>query len=463
MAISPQGSVGGAFDLPGFGVLDRDSVVVIQMREQADLSQERKLPRGDDRRAAAWADMERTARHTQRPVQEKLERLKRDGLVDSWESVPLGNAIVVHVPRNKRDDLREELDEHSSIVGGIYDDYSPNVLGAVGNQLTDGLTKLAYLRQGADGRDGGKHLDRAGVRDAWAQGVRGAGVTVGIIDSGTRTDHPALRDAYRGSDGDHSYAWADFTGDKRTPVDGYGHGTHTAGTAVGSAKGAEIGVAPDAELMVARGVDHQNPPGAPILEAMQWMLAPTDTSGRNRDARKGADVVSASVYTKAAELRPVFDTAVRQLADAGVVTVISAGNSGADGEMKAPASAREAITVASVDHAGRPSSFTTGGEGTPRGSSDRVGMPDVAAVGEGVVSSVDEGYQSSDGTSMATPAVAGAVALILSEYPTLTPEQVRRVLVESARDSGRRGFDRLTGAGEIDVPKALEVAGRLVR
>ena len=114
----------------------------------------------------------------------------------------------------------------------------------------------------------------------WGQyGLKGEGTVVGIMDSGVDGTHEALKQNYRGRDGNHQYSWIDLSGNNyATPNDGYGHGTHVAGTAVGGGAGEPIGVAPGAEWIAAKIFsDTGSTSLSKIHQAFQWFMAPGET------------------------------------------------------------------------------------------------------------------------------------------------------------------------------------------
>ncbi len=294
------------------------------------------------------------------------------------------------------------------------------------------------------------------VPSVWsAYGLRGAGITIGTIDTGVNAGHPDLAGKIS--------AWRDFVSGSPTPVDDNGHGTHTAGTMVGgSAGGAAIGVAPDAHLIVARamGADGVGP-GSALLAAAEWM---TDPDGDPATADQPS-VVSNSWSASTANdtwFRPM----IRRWLDLGMVPIFAAGNAGpAAGSVGSPAGYPEAVAVGAVDNGDGVPSFSgrgpvvwqnTDGLGPEAGSV--LAKPDLAAPGVGITSSTGSGYLSYSGTSMAAPHVAGVAALIRQANPALSAQGVADILRMSADDIGTPGVDPSSGYGRLDALRAIEAA-----
>jgi len=131
------------------------------------------------------------------------------------------------------------------------------------------------------------------------KGYTGQGVTIGIVDTGLDSRHPAIAPHYRGTkaDGtqDNNYNWYDPTAGAQSPLDDGEHGTHVAGTSAGGTDGHVTGVAPGAKLIAAKAIlgSGYNTTEA-TLKALQWMLAPTDLAGKHADPTRGADVINNS-------------------------------------------------------------------------------------------------------------------------------------------------------------------------
>ena len=293
-------------------------------------------------------------------------------------------------------------------------------------------------------------VNKVRAPQVWALGVNGQGVTIAGQDTGIRWTHNALKLHYRGWNGssaDHNYNWHDAIhaangscpADSPQPCDDNGHGSHTVGTMVGDDGGSnQVGVAPGARWIGCRNMNAGNGTPASYNECAQWLLAPTDLAGNNPDPAKAPDIVSNSWGCPASEgctagneVKAAIDTLVQ----AGILFVAAAGNDGSacNTIFDEPATLDSAFTIGSTTSADAMSSFSSRGPVTGAG---RV-KPDVSAPGSSVrsvVNSSDTSYTTMSGTSMATPHVAGAAALVMAVNPTLKgdPQRVMDILRQTA-------------------------------
>ena len=325
---------------------------------------------------------------------------------------------------------------------------------------------------------------RIGALDLWALGHRGGGVVYASADTGVQWDHPALKGRYRGWKAarqkvKHAYNWwdaihADIDGNgtnpcgfsSATPCDDWGHGTHVLGTGVGDDKvGNQIGVAPRAKWIACRNMESGVGRPSRYLECFDFFLAPWDAQGLNPDPARAPHVISNSWSCTASEGCGVksLRKAVKAARAAGIFVVASAGNSGPGCSTVAspPAIHGAAVTVAATDSTDALASFSSRGPVTVDGS-NRL-KPDVAAPGVGIRSSLPGGtYGAMSGTSMATPHVAGAVALLWSARPDLrgnvgvTEEALFASANPAVTASGTCG-----GTDATDVPNNLFGHGRI--
>jgi uncharacterized repeat protein (TIGR01451 family) len=285
--------------------------------------------------------------------------------------------------------------------------------------------------------------------------VDGRGAVVANIDTGVDFLHPALHTHYRGYDSHglyvHACNWFDATGGGATyPVDGNGHGTHTMGTMVG---GQGIGVAPGAAWVAVRAFDSQGIALESWLHAaMQWIVEPGPGC-------TPPDIVNSSWSSSWGGI-DVFRTDVQVLRAAGIFAPFAAGNNGpAAGSIDAPASYPEAFAVGAVSAQDMIASFS--GRGPSTWYSANLVKPDVTAPGVQVLSSLPGGtYGESDGTSMATPHVAGLAALMLQADPTLTVDGIEKTMESTAVPLGGPIPNNHYGWGRIDAYAAVAaVAG----
>jgi subtilisin family serine protease len=313
-------------------------------------------------------------------------------------------------------------------------------------------------------------IERINAHEVWRDfGVRGEGVRVAVLDTGVDATHPEIggRLVGRGT-GDPSYpgGWMNFDrlGNPLTtkPTDPGSHGTHVAGTIVGgSSSGTQIGVAPNAELMAANVLSGGGST-AKIYAALEWAMSPYDGAGR--PAGRAADVINMSLGSGGFDAR--MATAIQNVRDAGIFPAIAIGNSGAN-STSAPGNFYNAVGVGMTDTNDAVSSGSSGGTVSWSASiAEQFGWPasytkpDISAPGVAVFSAMPGGmYGNSSGTSMATPHVAGAAALIKSAQGGLTVSQIQDALEQTAHrpgeDQGAVYPDTRYGHGRIDVHAAI--------
>lgn len=271
-----------------------------------------------------------------------------------------------------------------------------------------------------------------GLDKVWAQGFTGKGQTVAIIDSGI-FPHPDLKDRIVG--------WVDFANHKSKPVDTYGHGTHVAGIVAGSGKksdGKVKGVAPDANLVGLR------------IGSVQDAIAAIDWCIENKE-QYNLGVINLSLGDRArvpAQQDP-WCQAVQRAIDAGLTVVVAAGNEGESGlhSIATPGISPNAITVGGLDDQGTadPGDDVMYTESSLGPTVDGLQKPDVMAPAIAIYSTLSPGsarddrmkphvgndYMTMVGTSQATPAVAGLVALLRQARPDLTPADYKQILMQS--------------------------------
>jgi subtilisin family serine protease len=318
--------------------------------------------------------------------------------------------------------------------------------------------------------------------DVWALGFRGQGITVGGADTGQRWTHNALKPHYRGWDGvaaDHNYNWHDAIhdsvgnpcgNDSLFPCDDLGHGTHTMGTTIGDdAMGNQIGMAPAAKWIGCRNMDQGNGTPARYLECMEWFLAPYPIGGGQGDPLKAPDITTNAWYCPPSEGCSVdtLQAAVEAQAAAGIMMVVRADSTGPScSTMEDPPSIYAASYTVGALNTGTDNvaSFSSRGPVTIDGS-NRI-KPDISAPGTNIRSSYngsDTDYASLSGTSMATPHIAGAMALLWCARPELRHNitQSQTVLNDAAhflayKQCGTPGPpNNVVGWGRVDISAAL--------
>lgn len=279
--------------------------------------------------------------------------------------------------------------------------------------------------------------------EAWAAGYDGKGTKVAVLDTGADAEHPDLK----GRVG----ATKNFT-DSPDDEDHQGHGTHTTSTVGGTgaaSDGKKKGVAPGTELLHGK-VLNDSGSGATswIIAGMQWAVD------------EKADVVSMSLGNPArTDCTDPMSTATEELAQSSKDTlfVLASGNTGPSlNSVSSPGCAPSVLTVGAVDRDDSTANFSSRGPAygshtlKPEIAAPGVDISAAAAGGRGVYA-----YQSMSGTSMATPHVAGAAALVKQRHPEWSAQQIKSALVSSA-DSGIPGDVTETGGGRLDVKAAVD-------
>ncbi len=294
--------------------------------------------------------------------------------------------------------------------------------------------------------------------DVWALGFTGQGVVIAGQDTGIRWTHAAIKQKYRGwnagtSTANHNYNWHDSIHapqsggscgpDQIAPCDDNSHGTHTIGTMVGDDGAAQqVGVAPGAKWIGCRNMNGGDGRPASYNECAQWLLAPTDLAGQNARPDLAPDVISNSWGCPASEectAGTEVKAAIDALVDGGILFVAAAGNgaNSCGGIIDQPSILDSAFVVGATDNMDRLASYSLRG---PVPGVTRI-RPDLSAPGSAVISATnasDSSYSSFNGTSMATPHVAGVAALIMSVNPSLKgdPHRVEAILRDTVTTSG---------------------------
>lgn len=317
-------------------------------------------------------------------------------------------------------------------------------------------------------------IEAIGAPRVWKElGVTGKGVVVGQSDSGADATHPVIAGNYRGRDTGPTYNWFDPWTGSAEPIDGNGHGTHTLGTAVG---GQNIGVAPGATWFACTNLARNLGNPANYLDCMQFMLAPHPAGGD--PFLEGRPDLAADVSTNSWGCPFAVEgcdqltlwQATNALRDAGIFFVAAAGNEGpgCNSEKTPPGNYGNVLAVGAIDPDGNLASFSSRGPVT--GSPDGNTGPDVLAPGVQVTSAwPGDTYKTIEGTSMATPHVAGVVALMWSANPKLRGniDATEKILVETARPysgiaaaCGEPGDkpDAASGYGIVDAYAAVQRA-----
>ena len=338
-------------------------------------------------------------------------------------------------------------------------------------------------------------LTKINADDVWTNGFTGNGIVVGGQDTGYEWEHPDIKGKYRGWNGNaanHNYNWhdairVDINGGSNScglnlmaPCDDHDHGTHTMGTMVGTENGENIGVAPDATWMGCRNMDEGDGTPATYIECFEWFVAPTDLNDLNEDSNKAPDVINNSWGCPVSEgcNDSNFDdmkVVVENVKAAGIVVVVSAGNSGSGcSSVNTPAAIYDAsFTVGATDNSDNIAGFSSRG---PVVFYNNMMKPDISAPGVGVHSCIGHdhgnyGHADWNGTSMAGPHVAGVAALIMDARPDLigNVDAIEDLMRNSAvvrfaaapfcgTDNGTSHPNNVYGWGRVDALAAVNSA-----
>ncbi|GGK65460.1 hypothetical protein Sme01_24310 [Sphaerisporangium melleum] len=430
---------------------ERDTAdVFVMLKEKADLSGGRRLRGHAEKAEYGFRTLRATAERSQKGLRSFL-RESGAAFTPYW----LVNSVLV---RGADPGLVRRLAERPDVA---------RVRPAGTVSLPEPVATAEAVARAAAGVEWG--VDRVGAPRVWSElGTRGEGIVVATIDSGVQYDHPALAAQYRGrkADGtyDHNYNWFDPTlvcgAPSVTPCDNNGHGTHTMGTIVGAGG---IGVAPGATWISAKGCATSSCSDTALLAAGQWMLAPTDLRGQNPRPDLAPHLVSNSWGGDAGD--PFYQEIVNAWVDSGIFPLFAAGNEGPEcGTAHSPGDYENTYAVGAFGANGTIAAFSSRGD--PEGTWTK---PNITAPGDAVRSSVPGGdYKVMSGTSMATPHVAGAVALLWSAAPALRGDvaATRRMLDETAVDvtdyscGGSSADNRVWGQGKLDAFAAVTFAPR---
>jgi hypothetical protein len=430
------------------------------------------------------------ARETQRPVIEKLRELEKQGLVRNIRSLWIANVINFEGTRDailqiqKLSGIRSlDLDEERILIVNQKDLEKHKKFAPPDNTATP-LKTIEW------------NIPHINAPQVWQLGYTGQGVIVAVLDTGVRYTHWDLADHIwtnpgeipnNGVDDDGNgyvddYYGYDFGYNDNDPMDGHGHGTHVSGTVAGDGTaGDTTGVAPDATIMCVKVLDDAGGgTESGVWEGMQYA------------ADNGADIITMSLGWMHAwnPDRATWRSVCDNITAMGVAMTVAAGNERTSGDPapdnirtpgdvpppwihpdQDPLGATSAvITVGATDNNDVYGYFSSYGPVTWENISPyldwayqpEMGLmdPDVSAPGVNITSldySSDNGYASGwSGTSMATPHVAGLVALMLSKNPNLTPRQIDSIIeLYGVIDLGPAGKDNDYGSGRIDCLAAI--------
>ncbi|MFH9004035.1 S8 family peptidase [Streptomyces afghaniensis] len=293
-----------------------------------------------------------------------------------------------------------------------------------------------------------KSVPQIGAPKAWAAGYDGKGVKIAVLDTGVDATHPDLKGQVIGA--------KNFTTSPDT-TDKVGHGTHVASIAAGTGAksgGKYKGVAPGAKIINGKVLDDGGfGSDSEVLAGIEWAAA------------EGADVVNMSLGGGDTPAIDPLEAAVNKLSEEkGILFAIAAGNEGDFGEQTigSPGSAEAALTVGAVDDKDVLADFSSRGPGMDGALKPDVTAPGVditaaSAPGNQIAAEVGEkpaGYMTISGTSMATPHVAGAAAILKQQHPDWKYPELKGALTGSTKGGKYTPFQQ--GSGRIQVDQAIK-------
>ena len=474
----------------GFAQNDNLTKINIILKEQSNVTELMRtassFPTKMARRNFVINTLQQQAKRSQNDLLNLLNNLESNGLVEEIRPLWIVNSISCYVDET----VIPEIEMRNDVLTVYPIEPSP--------WIDD---DIAIPTERGDGREIAENLLKVNADQVWELGYTGEGVLIGHIDTGVNLNHADLQGRLWDGGPDYPNHGYDFYSHDNDPSDTHGHGTHVAGTIVGTGvSGTQTGVAPDAKIMVLKvfhGEDNLTEPTM-WVEAMQFAV------------EHGADVLNMSLG------QPLPDAGVklmmRQACDntlaAGVVAAVCAGNSRQiqmlapvpyniwspgdcppphlhEDQLVNPGGTSCVICVGAVNFNDALGSFSSEGPSVwtdvsqyqdypySAGSSTNIGLirPDVCAPGVNIKSldiNSNSGYCLKSGTSMATPCVAGTIALMLSKKPELTPAEIDEILERTAvplsthksNDFGSGRIDALAAVNAITFEEIDETASR---
>lgn len=449
---------------------------IVLLKEQADLSFAQELSPKEDKGTYVFQKLQSTAERTQAPLWTILNQAK-------LSASPLWIVNAIYIPHldPRTAQLLAALPSVQTIMHNPHTYLSPPRKEPT----------VATLRSSVEWG-----IEKIGATAVWRKGFTGQGVVIAGQDTGYDWEHPTLIKKYRGSTetgSNHNYNWHDGISkynplnndtinpcglNSKVPCDDDNHGTHTMGTMVGDdGAGNQIGVAPGARWIGCRNMDRGWGSPASYLDCFQWFLAPTDLNNKTPNPKLAPHVINNSWGCPAIEgcntsNWKVMEKAIINLRAAGIVVVVSAGNSGSQGCNSvddAPAFFPQSFSIGATNINDVIARFSSRGPAFWQDTA--VLKPNVSAPGQGVRSSVPGGgFAAFSGTSMAGPHVAGAVALIISANPALAGqvETIETLLEKTATNltdtmtcnglRSDRSPNPVYGFGRINVEAAVNEA-----
>ena len=333
-------------------------------------------------------------------------------------------------------------------------------------------------------KDNAWHVDKVNAPAVWgyngSTGYNGDGVIVAVVDSGVDYNHVDIAGSMWDGGENYPHHGYDVCNDDNDPMDDHCHGTHVAGIIAGQGiAGTQTGIAPGAKIMAIK-----------VLDSSGYGFDSDVISGLHFAMYHGADLVNLSAGDPDVELSDMYRPVFEEFYELGMATAVAAGNTGdqqyaypVPGNVNCPGNCpppwlhpdqvslisggkTSVISVGAVDNNDAHCDFSSVGpsswEDYPYQNSDasQPGLirPDISAPGKNVTSlnyQTGTGYVEYDGTSMATPCVAGVLALLLDADPELTPAELDSIIELTAVPAGNTKKNNIVGTGRIDALAAI--------
>ena len=449
---------------------ERIEVVVLMKAQYDRLQLSRRadfIPTKAERRDFVVNELKTFTEASQHDLKRVLAEMESHGMVSSVRSLWSANTLYFEATKTAILDLAERTDieiitlntQHQWIAEGE----TPKPASAT-RETTPNITKVK-----AD--------------QVWELGYTGAGVVVAVVDSGVNYNHLDLADHLWDGGEEFPHHGYDIVNNDNDPMDDKGHGTHCAGTVLGDGTaGSLTGIAPEATLMCVKSIRGDGFGGAVnIAGGMEWSV------------EHGCDLISMSLGMVNAGVadKEILRRTCEAVLDAGIVAMVCAGNEGnaflqmtypVPNNVRVPASCpppyldpdqmanpdalSSVVAIGAVNYNDAAADFTSRGPVTWQDTefgdytyNPGIGLirPDVCAPGVNIKSLDYEntsGYTNMDGTSQATPCVAGIVALMLQKNPELTPAEICRILEETSVKLTPTKSN-ITGVGRVDALAAV--------
>ena len=445
--------------------------VVVLMKAQYDRSQLSRradfIPTKAERRAFVVNELKAFAEASQHDLKRTLAEMESHGMVSSVRSLWSANTLYFEATKPAILDLAERTDIETITL----------------NTQHQWIAEVETPTPASATRETTPNITKVKADQVWELGYTGKGVVVAVVDSGVNYNHLDLADHLWDGGEEFPHHGYDIVNDDNDPMDDKGHGTHCAGTVLGDGTaGSLTGMAPEATLMCVKSIRGDGFGGAVnIAGGMEWSV------------EHGCDLISMSLGMVGAGVadKEILRRTCEAILDAGIVALVCAGNEGMNillmmypipNNVRVPASCPPpyldpdqmanpgplscVVAVGAVNYNDAAADFTSQGPVTWQDTefgdyayNPGIGLirPDVCAPGVGIKSLDYEntsGYTNMDGTSQATPCVAGIVALMLQKNPDLTPAEICRILEETSVKLTPTKSN-ITGVGRVDALAAV--------